>query len=634
MCGIVGIYDFQADSRRIDPLMLDRMRDTMAHRGPDGAASWIAADGRVGLGFRRLAIIDLSPATMQPMCNEDGTVWLVFNGEIYNHAEIRRELERMGGHSWKTDHADTEVILHAFEEWGIACLEKLRGMFAMAIWDGRKRELWLVRDRAGIKPLYYSIQPDRIVFASEIKAILADPGQKRCVNEEALFNYLSFLATPAPYTLFEGIQKLPAGCWLHVCEGGQVSEQRYWDVLEHTNPLVNLSDDQIAELLLDELRTSVKLRKLSDVPVGVFLSGGIDSSTNAVLFSQGEPEGIKTFLIGYDGQHKSYPNEFKYARLVAEQVKSEHHGKVMGLNDLLEFLPEMVHLQDEPIAEPVCAPIYYIARLARQHGVIVAQVGEGSDELFCGYANWPGLIHSQQILNLPGARPLARAALAGLQAIGQGNRHRRDYLDRHIAGQPIFFGMAEAFSHPQKISVLSRRLRQKFQSASLWETAGIAALYGRFMDKAWEKSPLNWMSYLELNMRLPEQLLLRIDKMLMGASLEGRLPFMDHKLVELALSMPQAVKIRNGSSKSILKKAMAGLLPEPILKRPKQGFSVPIADWFFNGLGSLARQELSDFCGQTDYFDFKQVSALFEQHESQQLWTMLNFALWWKEYIQ
>src|SRR2546422_4359589 len=258
MCGIVGVLDFRNSSFRVTEPYLIRMRDTMVHRGPDGAGAWIADDGRIGLGHRRLSIIDLSPSAAQPMCNEDGSLWVSFNGEIYNHAEIRRELEEIGGHRWKTDHSDTEVILHAFEQWGIECLQKFRGMFAIGLWDTKKRELWLIRDRIGIKPLYYSIHHGRVTFASEIKALLRDPDQERSVDEESFYHYLSFLATPAPNTLFSGISKVPGGSWLRISDTGVMREHRYWDVWEHTKPLVGMPEEEIAERLLSELRTAVR----------------------------------------------------------------------------------------------------------------------------------------------------------------------------------------------------------------------------------------------------------------------------------------------------------------------------------------------------------------------------------------
>src|SRR5712691_3338974 len=261
MCGIAGVLSFEGSAFQVSGAYLDRMIKAIAHRGPDGAGTWISADRRVGLGHRRLSIIDLSAAASQPMCNEDETLWISFNGEIYNHVEIRNELQGIGGHRWKTDHSDTEVILHAFEQWGIDCLTRFRGMFAFALWDTRHRELWLVRDRVGIKPLYYSVHHGRIAFASEIKALLRDPEQERAVDEEALYHFLSFLTTPAPLTLFEGIRKLPAGNWLRVGEDGRIEQSRYWDVLERTSPLVGVSEGEIAEQIVEELRAAVRLRK-------------------------------------------------------------------------------------------------------------------------------------------------------------------------------------------------------------------------------------------------------------------------------------------------------------------------------------------------------------------------------------
>ncbi len=360
----------------------------MVHRGPDGAGLWIGAGGRIGLGHRRLSIIDLAEAAGQPMANEDETLWVTFNGEIYNHAAIRHELETLGGHRWRTDHSDTEVILHAFETWGIDCVSRFRGMFAIALWDVRRQELWLIRDRIGVKPLYYSLHHGRLIFASEIKALLHDSEQPRALHEESLFHYLSFLTTSAPQTLFDGIKKLPGGTWLRVRTDGAMEERRYWDVWDHTSPLIGQSDADIAARVLAQLRESVALRKVSDVPVGVFLSGGVDSSTNAALFSQGETHPVRTFTIGYDGEYPSYRNELGYARLMADTVGAEHHERLLSLEDLLAFLPRMVELQDEPIADPVCVPVYYVSQLARAHGVSVCQVGEGADELFWGYPSW------------------------------------------------------------------------------------------------------------------------------------------------------------------------------------------------------------------------------------------------------
>ena len=630
MCGIAGTLSFEP-SFRVTREHVDRMRETLAHRGPDGADTWVDDDGRIGLGFRRLAIIDLSDSAMQPMPNEDGSVRLVFNGEIYNHAEIRRELEQLGGHRFRTDHSDTEVIVHAFEQWGIDCVHRFRGMFALAIWDERAQELWLVRDRIGIKPLYWSVHHGRLNFASEIKALLTDPQQERGVDEQALYHYLSFLTTPAPQTLFKGIKKLPGGTWLRISVDGSVREQRYWDVWDNTSPLTGASDDEIAALLLDELRTSVQLRKISDVPVGVFLSGGIDSSTNAALFSEGEAEPVRTFSIGYDGDYDSYKNEFQYARQMAEVVGAEHHELKLTLDDLFEFLPEMVRLQDEPIADPVCIPVYYVSKLARDNGVIVCQVGEGSDELFWGYPSWKTMLGLQRYDDLPVPRLLKRAAVSAAVAAGRGGRREIEFLRRGGEGQPIFWGGAESFMEWQKQRLLSPRLRSELDGLTSWDA--IAPIRARFEAKAWERSNLNWMSYIDLNLRLPELLLMRVDKMSMGVSLEARVPFLDHKFVELAMSIPEKSKTNGGTLKHILKKAVRGVIPDELIDRPKQGFGVPIHEWFFDRLGAEARRTLDEFCSETDFLDRDEVLAIVDQKRSAESWYLLNLALWHKEYI-
>ena len=620
MCGIAGTLSFEP-SFRVTREHVDRMRETLAHRGPDGADTWVDDDGRIGLGFRRLAIIDLSDSAMQPMPNEDGSVRLVFNGEIYNHAEIRRELEQLGGHRFRTDHSDTEVIVHAFEQWGIDCIHRFRGMFALAIWDERAQELWLVRDRIGIKPLYWSVHHGRLNFASEIKALLTDPQQERGVDEQALYHYLSFLTTPAPQTLFKGIKKLPGGTWLRISVDGSVREQRYWDVW----------DDEIAALLLDELRTSVQLRKISDVPVGVFLSGGIDSSTNAALFSEGEAEPVRTFSIGYEGDYDSYKNEFQYARQMAEVVGAEHHELKLTLDDLFDFLPEMVRLQDEPIADPVCIPVYYVSKLARDNGVIVCQVGEGSDELFWGYPSWKTMLGLQRYDDLPVPRLLKRAAVSAAVAAGRGGRREIEFLRRGGEGQPIFWSGAESFMEWEKQRLLSPRLRSELDGLTSWDA--IAPIRARFEAKAWERSNLNWMSYIDLNLRLPELLLMRVDKMSMGVSLEARVPFLDHKFVELAMSIPEKSKTNGGTLKHILKKAVRGVIPDELIDRPKQGFGVPIHEWFFDRLGAEARRTLDEFCSETDFLDRDEVLAIVDQKRSVEAWYLLNLALWHKEYV-
>ena len=631
MCGIVGVLAFTNSRFTVSECDLIAMRDSMSHRGPDGAGLWVSPNRRIGLGHRRLSIIDLSEAAAQPMSNADGTIWLTYNGEIYNHAEIRAELEALGDRRWKTNHSDTEVILHAYEHWGNECLERFRGMFAFALWDSRKRELWLVRDRLGVKPLYYSLHHGRITFASEIKALLLDPEQSRAVSEEAFYHYLSFLTTPAPQTLFEGIRKLECGTYLRVREDGQISEQRYWDVWDHVEPLVDVSEEEICARIREELRTSVRLRKVSDVPVGVFLSGGIDSSANALLFSEQESCPIKTFSIGYDEPYRSYPSELPYARRVAQRVHAQHHERILSQRDLLEFLPRMVYLQDEPIADPVCVPVHYVSKLARENGVIVCQLGEGSDELFWGYFHWKVKLRLQELNDLPVPTSLKRLGLSGLKMFGQGQSLAYEALRRGTAGLPVFWSGAEAFTETHKKAILSPRLRRQFSNFSSWEA--LRPTWQRFQQKAWEPSPLHWMTYSDLNLRLPELLLMRVDKMSMGVSVEARVPFLDHKFVQLVMGIPATLKTRNYNLKYLLKKSVRGLIPDEIIDRRKQGFGVPVHEWFFEELGTYARDQLSSFCNETDFLDAAEVRRVLDRKQHDLSWYLLNFALWWQEYI-
>jgi asparagine synthase (glutamine-hydrolysing) len=634
MCGIAGVLSFTDSNFLVSGPYLTRMRDVMSHRGPDGARNFISPDQRLGLGHRRLAIIDLSEKALQPMSNEDDTLWVIFNGEIYNHADIRTELESLGGHRWRTDHSDTEVILHAFEQWGIDCVQRFRGMFAIALWDAKQRQLWLIRDRIGVKPLYYSIHHGRITFASEIKALLEDDEQERGLNEEALYYYLSFNATPAPLTLCSGIRKLAPGTWLKVSADGQVQERRYWDVWDHTQPLTNVSEGEIAERLLSELRTAVKLRKISDVPVGVFLSGGIDSSTNAALFSEGEGRPVNTFSIGYDKHYESYPSELPYARKIARTVGADHNELLLRETDLLDTLDLIVRHQDEPLADPVCMPVYFVSKLARDNGVSVCQVGEGSDELFWGYKYWKDSLRLQRFANsFPLPKPLRKFGLAALSFVEHlpSATYRREFscevLRRALSNRPVFWGGAEVFSDSQKQRFLSPRLRKKFADLSSWEA--LRPIHQRFTEKAWEASPLNWMTYLDLNLRLPELLLMRVDKMSMAVSLEARVPFLDHKFVELAMSIPQAIKTKNGILKYILKKAVRGVIPDELIDRKKQGFGVPVYEWYHNRFGEYLAKEMREFCKNTDLFQFEGTRPFLKKRG----WGLLNVALWWKQYI-
>jgi asparagine synthase (glutamine-hydrolysing) len=631
MCGLAGILAFAPGRRPVDERLLLAMRERMAHRGPDGAGIWVDAARQIGLAHRRLSIIDLSEAALQPMVDVGGRYRIVFNGEIYNHRELRRELEARGRTRWQTDHSDTEVILEAFAEWGIACLDRLRGMFAFALWDAGERALWLVRDRIGIKPLYYAIDDDGVAFASEIKALFADPSRRRAVDEESFFHFLSFLTAPAPNTLFQGIRKLPAAHWLRIDAAGAITERRWWDAIDHPAAITETSDGAIAERLLAALREAVAYHKVADVGQGVFLSGGIDSSSNLALFSEGESGPVRSFSIGYRGSHDSVADELPYARLMAERIGAEHHELRLAESDLLEFLPEMVRLQDEPIADPVCVPVHFVSKLAREAGVTAAQVGEGADELFWGYPGWKVMQQLDRLNELPVPAALKGLGVALLERAGQGERSYTELLRRAARGQSIFWGGAEAFSETRKRRLLGPRLREKFRDLSSWDV--LAPLQRRFLDKAAEPSMVNWMTYLDLNLRLPELLLMRVDKMSMAVGLEARVPFLDHEIVALAMGLPTAVKTRGGELKYILKRAVENLLPPEIMRRPKQGFGVPVREWFFGRLGEETRATLDRFCRATDFLDRAEVERLLAEGRGAQSWYLLNFAMWWEHYV-
>ncbi len=630
MCGIAGVLSY--GDFRVSEAVLKRMCDSISHRGPDGEGFWVGDGGRIGLGHRRLSIIDLSTAANQPMSTPDSLIWVVFNGEIYNHAEIRRELEALGDRTWLTDHSDTEVLLHAYQRWGIEALHRFRGMFAFGLWDGRTKELYLVRDRIGMKPLYYTRYGRRVAFASEIKALLTDRQLDRSVNEEAMYHYLSFMTAPAPSTMFKGIYKLPPGTWLKINANGEEEQRQYWDVLDHVNPITNASEDEVTERIIAELRDAVRYRKVSDVPVGVFLSGGIDSSTNAALFQEGESTAVRTFSVGYTGEYASYKNEFDLARQVARQIGADHYELSLTQDDLLNLHSKVVWLNDEPNADTVGAPIYQLSKMARDHGVIVYMVGEGADELFCGYPRWRALLNLEETMShwtIPnGAKRLGLSLLSGL-AMDTDTMY--EWLRRNTLGQPVFWGTADAYKDVAKKQLVSRRLRAALGDRTSWEV--VEPIRRRFEEKAWEKSNLNWMTYMELNMRLPELLLMRADKMSMGASEETRVPFLDHKFVELAMSIPSEMKLRGNTTKYLLKKAVRGIIPDNIIDRPKQPFNMPIIEWFFDRLGATAHEQINDFCRNTDLIDSNEVERLFRQRKGSHLWLLLNLAMWWRTFI-
>jgi len=563
------------------------------------------------------------------MSNETNTIFVVFNGEIYNHKELREKISRYKRHLWKTHHSDTEVIIHAYEEWGIEFINELRGQFAIGLYDSNKRICYLIRDRSGIKPLYYTFINGQLIFASEIKAILKNKRLPRSLNEEAFYHYLSFLTTPAPMTLFENINKVPSGCYLAFSELHNPVLTTYYDILDHINIQENQNEFEVAEKLVTQLRDAVKSHSVSDVPVGIFLSGGIDSSTNAALFSEDHSDRIKTFTIGYDKHYSSYPNETKFAQIMANRINAEYYEKLLSLDDLVEFLPQMIYLQDEPIADPVCVPLYYVSKLARENGVIVCQVGEGSDELFHGYSAWH---RSAQLDFRLGIIPnvVKRMLHSLINHSRYKNSDHNEFLRRNISSQPIFWGGAEYASNNNKHRILSDRLRLKFKKHSSWEV--IKPYYDNFINKSPTISVANWMTYIDLKYRLPELLLMRVDKMSMGVSIETRVPFLDHQFVEFAYGISPQLKVKDGISKYILKRSVRGLIPDELINRKKQGFGIPVNDWLHQSLGEKMIEEVRTFVNRTDLFNSAEVELDMQKKDSFS-WLLYNFVMWHNKFI-
>lgn len=635
MCGIVGIFRTGGANAPIDGELLKKMRDTMVHRGPDDAGVFVSPQQEVGFGFRRLSIIDLSHDASQPMSNQDKSVWIIFNGEIYNHAELRRELVSLG-QKFRTDHSDTEVIIKGYEQWGEDVLPKLRGMFAFAIWDQKKQKIWMARDRMGVKPLYYTFVSGMLIFASEIKAILAYPGVKRKCHEKAFYDFLTFLVSPAPQTLFEGIYKLPASHTLTVHANGQIKQNRYWNPFYQLTQFPQYTEEEWIEKIMTKLRESIKYRMVSDVKFGVFLSGGIDSSTNVALMAEQMDRPVETFSIGYENGEKF--NELNYARMIVDRYKTNHHEIIINAEDLIRFLPKLVYHQDEPIVDPVCVPVYYVSKLAKDNGTTVCQVGEGADELFCGYPYWGNTLKSAPWVdlyrNVPSflRKTIWRALDVAMPFPGKGNR-QLDILRRISYDQEVFWGGAEVYQETYKQRFLGKDFLKRLDGYTSYEP--IKALHDDFLSDAPQGADqLHWMAYLDLRLRLPELLLMRVDKMTMATALEARVPFLDQEFVQMAMSIPQSLKFKNKELKHLLKKAVEPVLPDEIIYRRKQGFGVPIVEWFQNRYQDWANKKVTDFARRTDYFNGPVMETYLRRSSSKISWFLLNFVLWHEMWIE
>jgi asparagine synthase (glutamine-hydrolysing) len=646
MCGFVGSIGLNKNVE-FDLKTIVKMNNTIKHRGPDGEGYAIFGNiekninisdnvklivdknskYNLFLAHRRLSIIDRTELANQPIQDVNKEITVVFNGEIYNFQEIRKELSNE--FDFITDHSDTEVIIYAYKKWGIDFIYKLRGMFAIVIWDSKKETLYLIRDRIGIKPLYYTIVENEFYFASEIKALLVNKKIKREIDYEAVYDYLSFLVSPAPKTLFKQIFKLPAGHYIEVKQGNVSEPIEYWDVFDNNVDLNKVNIKDIKQELLCKFKESVKLRGIADVPVGTFLSGGIDSTLNTKLFAEITNYKVKSFSIGYKNDDKllSYTNEFEYAKIAAKYCNAEYYQKELSQQDLIDFLPDLIHYQDEPIGDPVCMAVYYVSKLAKENGITVAQVGEGSDEIFHGYSNWSKFVLIQQIGDFT-PKILKKLGLKLLKRLKKDEKKYYELLKRSINNERVFWGGAEAFTETQKEKLIDKGFRNRYlKDYTSWKR--IENLYNKFLNKNTEKSIENWMSYLDLKLRLPELLLMRVDKMSMAVSLEARVPFLDHKFVEFSLSIPSKYRRK----KQILKDAIRGIIPDEIIDRKKQGFDVPVYDWIMDELGNIAKDKILFFNNNIKIFNEDYINRLFKNKQNRQIWFLLNLALWWEKYI-
>jgi asparagine synthase (glutamine-hydrolysing) len=597
------------------------MCGAMVHRGPDDEGVYVG-DG-VGLGQRRLSIIDLDTGH-QPMTNEDGTVWIVFNGEIYNYQELRRGLIARG-HTLRTT-GDTETIIHLYEEMGPRCVEQLRGMFAFCIWDTKTKQVLLARDRLGIKPLYYAERNGELLFASELKPIMQVDGTPRSLNWEAAGHLFTFLATPSDQSIINGVKKLEPARVAVGAAGHPLKIQQYWDVSFEPNE--SATEAELVEQLREMLTEAVTLHQVSDVPVGAFLSGGLDSSAIVAMMAKPAEGRFKTFSIGFE---ESSFNELEHARAVAKQFGTDHHDLVLR-PDAVQIVEDLTWYLDEPFGDTSAIPTYMVSKLAAEHVKVVLS-GDGGDELFGGYDKYVVEGRERSYDTLPG--PVKKlAGLAGA-LMPHGMKGRR-FL-RHLAldGSNRYLDAQSLFHRDELPSLLRGEALEQITRHDPW--AQSRALLGPA-----NASPLDWLSqiqYRDLFTYLPLDILTKVDRMTMAHSLEARPPLLDHKLVEFAATVPSRFRIKNGSTKHIFKQAMRGILPDQIIDRQKHGFAVPIAHWFRGELAGFARDVLlSSSCRERGIFDTKYLEKLLALNErgrdlDLQLWTVLSFEVWCRRFL-
>jgi asparagine synthase (glutamine-hydrolysing) len=628
MCGIVGIHAL-TDGAPIDEAVLARMNAVITHRGPDSDGFHVEP-GRVGLAMRRLAIIDVAGGD-QPMANEDETVWTVFNGEIYNFAELRSELESKGHHF--QSRSDTEVIVHGYEEWGDDVVTRLRGMFAFALWDARRQRLLLARDRVGIKQLFFHVSGDRLVWGSELKALLQHPDVERRLRPAAVNHFLTFLYVPEPLTMFEGVEELRAGHVL-VAERGRVDVRPYWRLGYHVDRSLSMKD--AAAGLLERLDEAVRMRLISDVPLGAWLSGGIDSGAVVALMARHASEPVNTFSIGYATGGEAF-DERAFARELAQQYAT-HHREFEMEPDLVSIAPDLVRAFDQPSADSTAIPTWYLCQLTRQH-VTVALSGLGGDEVAAGYERHRGAMLAERLGWVPA--PLRRLAVALADALPDpksGNQwgQRAKRFARHL-GLPFderYFEFLAQMASPLRGELLAPGIAEQIELDDPLRHC-LAT-----MDAVGDADPLDRALYADLKLYLPGDLLTLTDRISMAHSLEVRVPFLDHVLLEYAATIPPELKLHRMERKAVLKRAVAPMLPPGFLKRRKMGFSAPIAVWFRDALRPFVEDTLSERAiRDAGVFRYPTVRRILDDHFSRrvnadnQIWALITFTLWHQEYI-
>jgi asparagine synthase (glutamine-hydrolysing) len=625
MCGIAGIV---AEKGRVTEALVQPLIDAQAHRGPDAWGTW--ADDVCALGHRRLAIIDLSEAGRQPMANDDGSIQITFNGEIYNFQALRAELEALG-YRFRT-RTDTEVIIHAYEQWGEKCLAKLRGMFAFGLWDQRHRRLLLARDRVGKKPLFYGSFAGQFIFASELQGLLAHPEVPREVNTSALDTYLSYGYVPPPHTAFQGIYKLPPAHYLELNvkpTATEFSVERYWSL--PYEPKLKLNEQEIAEALREKLSEAVRLRMISDVPLGAFLSGGIDSSIVVGLMAQHSTQPVKTFSIGF--KEAAY-NELDLARRIAEKWSTEHHEFVVEPN-ALEVVPKLVRHYGEPYADPSAVPTFYVSQLTREH-VTVALNGDGGDESFAGYERYLGNRMAERLHGIPGTGLMAQMLGRLLpDSIDPRDRVRNVRRFLNVMTQPMpqrYSRWLSYFTASDKESLYSQDFRARLNGA------GHSDWLADLVAERCHLDPVDAAMSVDIDSYLPFDLLVKVDIAAMANSLEARSPLLDHEVMEFAARLPASLKLRGRNLKYLLKTAFSDLLPPENVNRRKAGFAIPVGQWFRGPLRELLCDTLLLGARSHAYFDPMQIARLVDDHlnsradHSFQLWDLLMLELWHREF--